>query len=165
MAQGVHRGFPDGSAGKKSTCNAGDLGSISGLGRSPGEGNSYLFLDSGQEISMGCIVHGIAKSQTQLSNFTFTFTLCKRVEGFSPQRLSSSRQSYNVQFSSVRLFSHVQLFVTSWTSARQASLSITNSQSLPKLMSIELVMPYNHLILCHPLLLLPSIFPSQGLFQ
>ena len=57
-------------------------------------------------------------------------------------------------------FSRVQLFVIPLTVAHQASLSITNSCSLPKLMSIELVMPSNHLILCHPLLLLPSIFPS-----
>ena len=54
---------------------------------------------------------------------------------------------------------------TPWTAARQASLSITNSQSLPKLMSIESVMPSNHLILCHPLLLLPSIFPSIRVFS
>ena len=62
--------------------------------------------------------------------------------------------------SSVQLLSCVQLFVTPWTAAHQAALSITKSQSLFKLMSIELVMPSNHLILCHPLLLLPSIFPS-----
>ena len=68
-------------------------------------------------------------------------------------------------FSSVQLLSHVRLFATPWTAARQASLSITNSQSLPKLMSIELVMPSNHLILCHPLLLLPSIFPSIRVFS
>ena len=63
------------------------------------------------------------------------------------------------------MLSHVQFFVTPWTAARQASLSITNSQSLPKLMSIESVMPSNHLILCHPLLLLPSIFPSIRVFS
>ena len=62
------------------------------------------------------------------------------------------------QFSSVQSLSHVQLFATPWTAARQASPSITNSLSLLKLMFIELVMPSNHLILCHPLLLLPSIF-------
>ena len=66
---------------------------------------------------------------------------------------------------SVQLLSHVRLFATPWTAALQASLSITNSQSLPKLMSIELVMPSNHLILCHPLLLLPSIFPSIRVFS
>ena len=59
----------------------------------------------------------------------------------------------------------VRLFETLWTAALQASLSITDSQSLPKLMSIELVIPYNHLILCHPLLLLPSIFPSIRVFS
>ena len=69
------------------------------------------------------------------------------------------------QFSLVQSLSHVRLFVTSWTAARQASLSITNSRSLLKLMSIELVMPSNHLILCHPLLLPPSIFPSIRVFS
>ena len=64
------------------------------------------------------------------------------------------------QFSPVQSLSQVQLFATPWTAARQASLSITNSWSPPKPMSIESVMPSNHLILCHPLLLLPSIFPS-----
>ena len=68
-------------------------------------------------------------------------------------------------FSSVRLLSCVRLFATPWTAARQASLSITNSWSLLKLMSIESVMPSNHLILCHPLLLLPSIFPSIRIFS
>ena len=67
---------------------------------------------------------------------------------------------YSVQFSSLQLLSRVRLFVTPQTAACQVSLSITNSQSLFKLMSIELVMPSNHLILWHPLLLLPSIFPS-----
>ena len=66
---------------------------------------------------------------------------------------------------SVQLLSHVRLFATPWTAARQASLSITNSWSLLKLMSIELVMPSNHLILCHPILLLPSIFPNIRVFS
>ena len=65
---------------------------------------------------------------------------------------------------SAQLLSRVQLFVSPWTAARQASLSITNSQSLLKLTSIELVMPSNHLIHCHPLFLLPSIFPSIRVF-
>ena len=68
-------------------------------------------------------------------------------------------------FSSVQSLSHVQLFATPWTTARQASLSITNSRSLLKLMSIESVMPTNRLILCHPLLLPPSIFPSIRVFS
>ena len=70
-----------------------------------------------------------------------------------------------VQFSSVQSLSCVRLFVTPWTAARQASLSITNYQSLPKLMSIEPVMPSNHLILCRPLLLPPSILPSIRVFS
>ena len=69
------------------------------------------------------------------------------------------------RFSSVQSISSVQHFATPWTTARQASLSITNSQSLLELMSIESVMPSNHLILCHPLLLLPSTFPSIRVFS
>ena len=68
-------------------------------------------------------------------------------------------------FSSVQLLSHVWLFVTPWTTACQASLSITNSRNLLKLTSIESVMPSNHLILCCPLLLLPSILPSIRIFS
>ena len=68
-------------------------------------------------------------------------------------------------FSSVQSLSRVRLFVTPWATARQASLSIINSRSSPKLMSIESVMPSNHLILCRPLLLLPSIFPSIRVFS
>ena len=69
------------------------------------------------------------------------------------------------QFSSVQLLSRVRLFVTPWTAARQASLSFTLSQSLLKLVSIESVMPSNHLILCRPLLLLPSVFLSIRVFS
>ena len=71
----------------------------------------------------------------------------------------------SVQFNSVQSLSHVWLFATPWTTAHQASLFITNSQSLLRLMSIESVMPSNHLTLCHPLLLLPSIFPSIRVFS
>ena len=70
-----------------------------------------------------------------------------------------------LQFSSVQLLSNVQLFETPWTAAHQATLSITNSRSLLKFMSTVSVMPPNHLILCHPLLLLPSIFPSIRVFS
>ena len=72
---------------------------------------------------------------------------------------------WNMSISSVQLLSCVWLFVTPWTTACQASLSITNSWSLPKLKSIESVMPSNHLILCCPLLLLPCFFPSIGVFS
>ena len=80
-----------------------------------------------------------------------------------PQKFWFSRSV--VQFSSVQLLSHVQLFPTPWTAGHQASLSITNSQSLLKLLSIESVMPSNHLILCRPLLLLSSISASISIFS
>ena len=83
-----------------------------------------------------------------------------------PVKLSSSMKCPSPQFlSSVLSLSHVLLFATPWTAAHQASLSITNCWSLLKLMSIESMMPSNHLILCHPLLLLPSIFPSIRVFS
>ena len=82
-------------------------------------------------------VHRVTQSRTQCSNLARTH-----------------------MFISVQSLSHVRLFATPWTAAHQASLSITNFRNLLKLMSIELVMPSNHLILCCPLLLLPSIFPS-----
>ena len=84
-------------------------------------------------------VHGVAKSRTWLSN--------------------------EAQFSSVQSLSRVWLFVTQWIAAHQASLSITNSRSILKLTSIDSVMPSSHLILCHPLLLLPPIHPNISLFQ
>ena len=85
----------------------------------------------------------------------------------SPPRflLAACRIFEACQFSSVQSLSHVRLFVTPWTAARQASLSITNSRSPPKLMSIESVIPSSHLILCRPLLLPPSIFPSIRVFS
>ena len=70
-----------------------------------------------------------------------------------------------IKLSSVQLLSHVPLFVTPWTAACQASLALTNSWNLLKLMSRDSVIPSNHLILCHPLLLLPSIFPSIRVFS
>ena len=85
----------------------------------------------------------------------------------TPSLMSHFIQSgtISVQFSSVQLLSHIQLFVTPRTAAHQASLSITNSRSLLKLTSIESGMPSNHLIFCHPHLLLPSIFPSIRVFS
>ena len=78
---------------------------------------------------------------------------------------STGKSIWLHQFSSVQSLSRIWLFATPWTSVSQASLSITNSRSLPKLMSIKLVMPSSHLILCRPLLLLPSIFPSIRVFS
>ena len=80
------------------------------------------------------------------------------------EALRKIQQVYK-EFSSVQLLSHVRLFATPWAAAHQASLSITSSQSLLKLMSIELVMPSNHLILCCPLILLPSIFHRIRIFS
>ena len=91
-------------------------------------------------------------------------SLCQTMEVF----ISKSQELWidlETVISSVQLFSRIQLFVTPWTVACQASLSITNSWNLLKLMSIESVMPSNHLILFHPLLLLPSFFPSIRVFS
>ena len=84
--------------------------------------------------------------------------------GKSTPSPTPSTDTHSVQLSSVQ-FSRVQLFVTPWAAACQAPLSITNSQSLLKLMSLMSVMPSNHLLLCRPLLLLPSIFPSIRVFS
>ena len=86
-------------------------------------------------------------------------------EGWGEAILGRLGWTCKVQFSSVQSLSHVQLFVTPWIAACQASLSITSSQSPPKPMSIESVMSSNHLIFCRPLLLLPSIFPSIRVFS
>ena len=96
-----------------------------------------------------------------LPPFAFQSPIMKRTSFFGV----SARRSYRSSLNSVQLLSHVQLFPTPWTVARQASLSITNSWSPPKPLSIELVMPSNHLILCCPLLLLPSIFPNIRVFS
>ena len=87
------------------------------------------------------------------------------IRELSGSRENSCSAEAGQGFVVVQSLSRVRLFATPWTAARQASLSITNSWSLLKLMSIELVMPSNHLILCRPLLLLPSIFPSIRVFS
>ena len=79
--------------------------------------------------------------------------------------IKTQKVKYRITISSVQSLSHVRLFATPWIAARQASLSITNSQSSLKLPSIESVMPSSHLILCHPLLLLPPISPSIRVFS
>ena len=99
-----------------------------------------------------------------------SWALCRGLD-FSIMQLESMTFSFNVlpsvffQFNSCKSLVHVQLFATSWTAARQPSLSITNSRSLLKVMSIKSVMPSNHLILCCPFFLLPSIFPSIRVFS
>jgi len=114
---------------------------------------AFLFLGDGLDQ---CLVHDW---ETELNRHKYSVTPhCFR--GSSHFRGDVVPVCFSVQ-----LLSRVWLFATPWAAAHQASMSITNSRSLPKLMSIELVMPSNHLILCHPLLLLPSIFPSIRIFS
>ena len=92
----VFLGFPGGSAGKETTCNAGDLGSVPGLERSPGEGKSYPLQYSSLENSMDCIVHGVAKSRTRLSDFHFHLLLLRTSACFlilQPSPITSSSNS------------------------------------------------------------------------
>ena len=129
-----------------------DMGSISGLGGSCGGGHDNPLQYSCLENSMNsrawwAIVHRVAKSWTWRKWLSMHMYVCVCV------------------CVSVQSLSRVRLFATPWTAAHQASLSITNSWSLLKLMSIELVMPSNHLILYRPLLLPPSIFPSIRVFS
>ena len=97
--------------------------------------------------------------------YFFKFYFILDCSWFTMCRFRCTARWFSYIFSSVQSLSRVQLFVTPWTAARQASLSITSSWSLPKLMSIESMTPSNHLILCHPLLFLPSIFPSIRVFS
>ena len=101
------------------------------------------------------------------SNLTWVFQVISLPFYFFSMLMPLRDLSKCLYFSlySVQSLSHVPLFVIPWTATHQASLSITNSWSLLKLMSIEFVMPSNHLILCHPLLLLPSILPSIRVFS
>ena len=134
-----------GSAGKESTCNTGDLGSIPELGRSPGEGKGYPHQCSRLENSMNCVVQGVTKSRTWLSAFDF-----------------------HMIYIYIHIYTHIYLLFSClvvsdslwppWAAVLQACLSFTISQSLFKLMSIESAMPSNHLVLCRPLLLLPPAF-------
>ena len=110
-------------------------------------------------------VHSISKTWTQLSDSTNT-----RKSSIQQQTKKKERKKENPLFktktlSSVQSLNFAQLFATPWAGACQASLSFTISWRWLKLMSIKLVMPSNHLILCHPLLLLPSIFPSIRVFS
>ena len=115
----------------------------------------------------------LSVSLTVLAVSLFCFHRCLSYDDFTPYfylnylilYLRAYFKTPFCVFSSVQSLSHVQLFTTPWTAACQASLSITNSQSLLKLMCIKSVMPSNHLIFCHPLLLPPSIFPIIRVFS
>ena len=107
---------------------------------------------------------GFPVSKNTHQNSLFLVILVFRAWIFSILLECMDKHPQLLHFSSVQSLSRVWLFVTPWTAACQASLSITNSQSLLKLMSIESVMPSNHLIFCRPLLLLPSIFSSIRVF-
>ena len=134
---------------KNPPANTGDTGSIPGLGSSSGEGN-------GNPLQYSCLGNPLDRGSWQAT----VHGGHKRVgHDWSTTTNTTSR------LQSVQLLSRVQLFATLWTAARQVTLSITNSWSLLKLMSIELVMPSICLILCYPLLLLPSIFPSIRVFS
>ena len=144
------------------------MGSIPRLRRSPGRGysNSLQFSCLENPMDRGAwqtTVYRVAKSYVRLKRISmqhaqYTFPILHN-------KVSELVPFSSVQFSSVQSLSCVRLFVTPWIAARQASLSITSSQSLLKLMSIESVMPSSHLILCCPLLLLPPIPPSMRIFS
>ena len=125
----------------------------------------YLKPGKGIDFSLHCESTLSPENSWQTREVVINLYTCKIVIRLPHQRRGfASRIVGDNRISSVQLLSRICFFATPWTAARQASLSITNSQSLLKLMSIELVMPQNHLILCHPLLLLSSIFPSIRVF-
>ena len=171
------------SDGKESACNVGDFGLIPELRRSPGAGNSNPLQYSWLENSMDsgawwATVHGVTESDMTELLTPECNILCFEVLFLVNYFLSVVALLYfflvfDVLFLYwsiwskelvVQSLSHVQIFATPWTAAFQASLSLTVSWSLLQLMSMESVMPFNHLIFSHPHHLLPSIFPSIRVF-
>ena len=130
------------------------LRSFSHIGHYRVLGGSLCYTTVSYKLTFLYILVCISVPITQFTSFTHTNVL-----------LCCVQSSYFTIFSSVQSLSHVWLFATPWTTARQASLSITNSWGLFKLMSIESVMPSDRLNFCHPLLLLPLIFPSIRVFS
>ena len=154
---------------KNPPTNAGDTGSVPGWRRSPGEGNGNPIQYSclGNPMDRGAwwaTVHGVAVELELTQEWVFVFLPNMHIVKVL---ISNNLTSENIflLFSSVQSLSRVRLFATPLIAARQASLSITNSQSSLKIMSIELVMPSSHLILRCPLLLLPPIPPSIRVFS
>ena len=142
-------GFPGGASGKASSCHAGDMR------MTLGQGNPLEEMANHSHVLAWKIPRTEESDRIQPMGFQRV-----RHDGSTDQACT-----WSVQFSSVQSLSHVRLFETPWIAAHQASLSITNTQSSPKRMSIELVMPSCHLILCRPHLLLPPIPPSIRVFS
>ena len=138
-------GFPGGSVG-----NAGGMGLIPGSGRCSARGHKNL-------LQYSCLENPMDRG--------VWWARVHEVARVGHDRATKRPLSPFSQFNSVQSLSRIWLFATSWTAAHQASLFITISQSLLKLMSIESVMSSNHLVLCHPLFLLASIFPSIRVFS
>ena len=118
-------GFPDSSAGKESTCNAGDLGSIPGLGRSPGEGTGYPLQCSGLENSMDCIVYGVSKSRTRLSDFCFHWCFAEPLVGhlFLPFSRKQAELRCDLKLSWDATWSYAELVMSLMKSAEPVSPS------------------------------------------
>ena len=127
----------------------------------------YLFLSEVERAPRGWVRedHGDSPSQRALRLLVLSASSPRRTGMLADWLQEIQPCPFSTSQCSVQSLSRVRLFLTPWTAARQASLSVTNSQSLLKLMSIESVMPSSHLILCRPLLLSPSIFPASGSFQ
>ena len=157
--------FPGGSAGKESACNAGDLGSIPGLGRSPGEGMDYPLQYSGLENSMDCIVNGVAKSRTQLSKFHFHFDssipwCLREMRKLQKKSLKLANVVPEVDARSHLCNIKCKVKQKRWCSCCSVALCDSMDHSMPGFSVLH------HLPeLCHPLLLLPSIFPSIRVFS
>ena len=126
--------------------------------------NRLVVAKAGQRVREGWLISRCKLLHIEQINKVLLYSIGSYIQYPVINHNGKEYKKGRVYFSSVQSLSHVQLFETPWTTARQASLSITNSQSLLKLMSVELVMPSNHLILCHPLLLF-NLSQHQSLFQ
>ena len=146
------------SVGKESACNAGDSGSIPGLGRSPGG-------ERGNPLWQSCLENPMDRGAWQATVHELVTRVGYNLATKPPLTWTMCIISQNHTHITFTPLPQSFLTVTPWTATRQASLSFTNSQTLLKLMSIESVMPFSHLTLCRPLLLLPSNFPRVTVFS
>ena len=122
-------------------------------------------MNKDQEVSLGSFLWQSSSRIYEVMVFSSSYSTLGLFKKYCDCSRSDSSTGCLDMHNLIQSLSHVQLFATPRTAACQASPSITNFQSILKLMSIESVMPFNHLILCHPLLLLPSIFPSIRVFS